>query len=335
MKPRRMNHLAAAVAGVLAAGLGMAPTSASAAEIRIAVGCPPVKACGDWVYADDLAKQLNAKGLPAKVFHSGALGKDPEIIDQLSQGLLQFGLTNFVMVKQVDPVIVGFIAPYMFDSNAHMFRAMDETDIVKGVDANLQKQGLKLAAFIGVGGPVGIFNTKHPVKTVADTRDLRLRGIDRSQIELFRAWGAKGVVVDMTEVTTSLQKGLIDGYINPPIVPIIFKQLSLMKHYTNAEIAFGFRSALMSNDWYKKLSAGDRKKVDEAVDYATKRNRVWTEMAAKQEVALMQKNGVQIVNLTPEARAAFIEASKKSWPAMIPEGKIQMFVDAAAKTRKK
>lgn len=324
-----------ATLGLVAAGLAalMTGSAPARAEIRIAVGCPPIKACGDWVWAEDVAKQLTAQGMPAKVFHSGALGKDPEVVDQLSQGLLQFGLTNFVMVKQVDPTVVGFLAPYMFDSNAHMFRAMDQSPIVKGIDVNLQKQGLKLAGFIGVGGPVGIFNTKHAVKTVADLKDLRLRGIDRSQIELFQAWGTKGVVVDINEVTSSLQKGLIDGYINPPLVPIIFKQLSLMKYYTDARIAYGFRSALISNDWYRKLKAEQRKIVDAAVKAANLRNRAWTEAAAKGEYALMKKQGVTITELTPAARAEFIKRSKTAWKAMMPADKIPMFIEAAKKAR--
>src|SRR5690606_1874673 len=110
--------------------------------------------------------KLKEEGLEAKVYPGGALGKDPEVVDQLAQGLLQVGLTNFVMIKQVDPAVLGFIAPYMFDDMAHMFRALDETDILASIDANMQKQGIKVGALIGLGGPVGIFNTRHAVKSV-------------------------------------------------------------------------------------------------------------------------------------------------------------------------
>ncbi|MCY4180207.1 MAG: hypothetical protein OXD48_08025 [Litoreibacter sp.] len=70
-------------------------------EIKLAVGCPPVPACADWVYAEDIATSLREAGLQATVFTGGALGKDPEIVDQLSQGLLQIGLTNFVMIRDI------------------------------------------------------------------------------------------------------------------------------------------------------------------------------------------------------------------------------------------
>ena len=108
-------------AALVTAVTWLGAASAQAEEIKISVGCPPVPACADWVWAEDLAKTLREEGLEAKVFTGGALGKDPEVVDQLSQGLLQFGLTNFVMIKQVDPRILGFVTHYMFDEGQWSF----------------------------------------------------------------------------------------------------------------------------------------------------------------------------------------------------------------------
>ena len=121
-------------------------------EIKIAVGCPPVPACADWVYAEDLAASLRAGGLEAAVFTGGSLGKDPEIVDQLSQGLLQFGLTNFVMISEVDKNVLGFLAPYMFDDMEHFFRATQDTesDLMNGIRASMEGQGIRIAALTGL-----------------------------------------------------------------------------------------------------------------------------------------------------------------------------------------
>src|SRR5690606_27983103 len=135
-------------AAFLASSL-MGASTAQAEEIRIGVGCPAVPVCGDWVWAEDLATKLKEDGCEATVYPGGALGKDPELVDQLAQGLLQFGLTNFVMINEIDPRIQGFMAPYMFDSMDHMFRTVDETDILPSIDEAMQKQGIRIAGLIG------------------------------------------------------------------------------------------------------------------------------------------------------------------------------------------
>lgn len=328
---KRLSGVAAALL-VSSALIGV--ERAAAEEIRIAVGCPAVAICADWVWAEDVAKQLTEAGLEAKVHAGGALGKDPELVDQLSQGLLQVAVTNFVMINEVDPRVLGFMAPYMFDDMAHMFRALDETDLLTPIKASMEAQGIKIAGLTGLGGTVGIFNTKKPVEKVADLEGMRLRAIDASQIELLKNWGAAGVVVDMPEFTTSAQQGMVDGYVNPPVVAFIFKHTDFLKYYTNAGAGTPFRSALMSKDWYDGLSDGDRMKVDTAVREANMRNREWTFKAAEQELAQLSKLGVTVTELSTEARAEFVERSKAAWPKLMPADSVGVFVQAAEKTRK-
>lgn len=320
-------------AAVFASSL-MGEAAAQAEEIRIGVGCPAVPVCADWVWAEDLAAKLKEDGFEATVHPGGALGKDPELVDQLSQGLLQFGVTNFVMINEIDPRVQGFMAPYMFDDMEHMFRALDETDILDGIDASMQKQGIRIAGLTGLSGTVGIFNAKKPVEKLADLEGMRIRAIDATQTKLIEAWGASSVVIDMPEFMTGLQQGMVDGYVNPPVVPLIFQHTDYLKHYTDSGSGTPFRAALMSNDWYEGLSEENRAKVDAAVSLANKKNRDWTAKAAAQELDKLREKGVTVTSLTPEARAEFVERSKAAWPSLMPADAIDAFTAAAEKTRR-
>ncbi|MFN4273947.1 MAG: TRAP transporter substrate-binding protein [Aliihoeflea sp.] len=322
---------------ILAAGATLAAMSwtggATADEIRIAVGCPAVEACTDWVWAEDFAGHLNEAGLETQIYVGGALGRDPEVVDQLAQGLLQVGLTNFVMIAEVDARVRGFIAPYMFDSLEHLFRALDETDIVASLDDSMQAQGIKIASLIGFGGPIGIFNNQRPVESPADLDGLRLRAIDATQVAVLDEWGASSVVIDMSEFATSVQQGIADGYVNPPMVPLMFQHTEFLPYYTHAEAGMPVRSVLMSNDWYDDLSDEDRAKVDAAIDFANNRNRELTFAAADRELDQLRELGVTVTELTPEARAEFVERSQASWPRLLNDEALQMFIDAAEQTR--
>ncbi|KAB2864224.1 MAG: TRAP transporter substrate-binding protein, partial [Bauldia sp.] len=287
---RLLAMLALAILTLTAAPAGAAP-------IRIAVGCPAVDACGDWHWANDFATRLKERGVEANVVLGGALGPDQAVVDQMSQGLVEIGLTNFVMVRRIDPTILGFMTPYVFDDLDHMFRAIEQSDVEKRIDAAIAPSRLKLASILGVGGPIGIFNSKRAIEKPADLAGLRFRAIDKSQLALYEAWGTQGVVVDMAEVATSLQSGVIDGYVNPPIVAMIFKHTDFMKFYTDAGAGIGVRTALMSRDWYAGLDAKTKAAVDEAMAHATAKNREWTRRVAVSELKGLEAAGVKVTKL--------------------------------------
>lgn len=324
-----MKRMLATIAAVMVA----APLWAE--EVKIAVGCPPVPACSDWVYAEDLAEGLRAAGMEAKVFTGGALGKDPEIVDQLSQGLLQFGLTNFVMINEVDNTILGFLAPYMFDDMAHFFRATQDTEsaLMDGIRASMEAQGIRIAGLPGLGGTMGVFNASTPITSVADMQGLRLRAIDATQIELFKQWDVQGVVVDMPEFSGAVQQGIVDGYFNPPVVALIFRHTEFLKHYTDLGAGTPFRSALMSADWYAGLDPEARAAVDAAVDVANEKNRAWTAKAAEGEIEGLKKAGVTVSELEDGALEDFKTRSQAAWDVLMPAEKIDAFRTLAEATR--
>lgn len=324
-----MKHVPA----TLAAALVAAPLWAE--EVKIAVGCPPVPACSDWVYAEDLAGGLREAGMEATVFTGGALGKDPEIVDQLSQGLLQFGLTNFVMINEVDETILGFLAPYMFDDMDHFFRATQDTEseLMDGIRTSMEAQGIRIAGLPGLGGTMGVFNAKTPVTSVADMEGLRLRAIDATQIELFKQWDVQGVVVDMPEFSGAVQQGIVDGYFNPPVVALIFRHTEFLKHYTDLGAGTPFRSALMSADWYADLDADAQAAVDAAVAAANENNRAWTAEAAANEIEGLQKAGVTVSELDDGALEDFRTRSQAAWDVLMPADQIDAFRALAEATR--
>ncbi|MFD1508538.1 TRAP transporter substrate-binding protein [Lacimonas salitolerans] len=317
----------------LTAALVAAPLWAE--EVKIAVGCPPVPACSDWVYAEDLAASLRDAGMEATVFTGGSLGKDPEIVDQLSQGLLQFGLTNFVMINEVDDTILGFLAPYMFDDMDHFFRATQDTesDLMAGVRASMQAQGIRIAGLPGLGGTMGVFNATTPITSVADMEGLRLRAIDATQIELFKQWGVQGVVVDMPEFSGAVQQGIVDGYFNPPVVALIFRHTEFLKHYTDLGAGTPFRSALMSADWYDGLDDDTRATVDAAVATANENNRAWTAEAAAGEIEGLKSAGVTVSELEDGALDDFKARSQAAWDVLMPADEIEAFRALAERTR--
>ena len=234
--------------------------------IKIALDSPPdLENSGTYVWAKTFGDQLKANGLDVKEFPRDALGAEEEKLDQVTQGLLEVSMSDLAKAAQLEPSIFGFHLPYMFDSQEHMDRVVQKTDLFKKVNDGTTKKGVRVLALVSSGSFSGLANTKRPVNTPDDLKGLRIRAMDKNQVEYIEAWGASTVIVPWAEIYNALQTGIADGYLNSAVVPVLFKHTEVIKYFSEIKYAAALRIAICSEEWYKKLSPADRKIVDEAV----------------------------------------------------------------------
>ncbi len=294
----------------LALAAALAVAGPAFAQVKVALDSPPdLEGSGSYVWAHAFVESLKAAGMAAEEYQRGALGGDDELFDQVSQGLLEVSMSPLGITGSLDSMIYGLRLPYFFESMAEVDKALYEGGMLEKINAGTTSHGVRVLAVNTVGQGSGIFNTKRPVESVADMAGLRMRALDESQIDLYKAWGATGTIVSWAEVPNALQTGVADGYLNPPIVPLLFGHTDFIKYFTDAEITPSLRITIVSEDWYQGLSEEDRAKVDAAAEAANKANRDW--LASQDSVyGKLKEAGVQISELGDDARAAFREASQ-------------------------
>ncbi|MBK0328896.1 TRAP transporter substrate-binding protein [Rhodobacteraceae bacterium F11138] len=295
--------------GALMAAALAFTAQAAHAQVKIALDSPPdLQGSGSYVWAHAFAEHLKANGMEAEEFQRGALGGDDELFDQVSQGLLEVSMSPLNIVGSIDKTIYGLRLPYFFDDMAQVDKALNEGGMLARINQATAPEGVRVLAVDTVGPASGIFNTKKPVKSVADMAGLRMRALDESQIELYQAWGADGTIVSWAEVPNALQTGVADGYLNPAFVPLLFGHTDFIKFYTDAAVSPSLRIAIASEDWYQGLTDEERATVDAAVAAANAANREWLKT---QGVVLdkLQEAGVQIERLDDAAREEFRAAS--------------------------
>jgi TRAP-type C4-dicarboxylate transport system substrate-binding protein len=297
----------------LAFAAALAVAAPAFAQVKVALDSPPdLEGSGSYVWAHAFVESLKAAGMEAEEYQRGALGGDDELFDQVSQGLLEVSMSPLGITGSLDSMIYGLRLPYFFESMAEVDKALYEGGMLEKINAGTTPHGVRVLAVNTVGQGSGIFNTKRPVESVADMAGLRMRALDESQIDLYKAWGATGTIVSWAEVPNALQTGVADGYLNPPIVPLLFGHTDFIKYFTDAEISPSLRVTLVSEDWYQGLSDEDRAKVDAAAEAANKANREW--LASQGSVYdKLKAAGVTISELSEEARTAFREASAPAY----------------------
>jgi TRAP-type C4-dicarboxylate transport system substrate-binding protein len=305
-----------------------------AAEIKVALDCPPdPQKCGSYVWSHAFVEHLNANGMAAKEYATEALGGEDEKLDQVSQGLLEVSNSLLTKVGMVDPSINGFWLFFIWDSYEHLDRAINESDLLEWINSRLTKKGVRLLAPIPVGGFSGIANTKKPIMTVDDLKGLRMRATDKIQSEYLEAWGASTVIIPWPEIYNSLQTGVADGYLNPAIVPTLFKHTEVIKYYADVRIGAPLRVAIASQDWYAGLSDKERQIVEDAVAAANAANRKWLAGVTTLSIEELKKAGVAVTVPTADERARFGELARPVYPQVVPEDVLKRFLETAAKYR--
>ena len=307
---------------------------ALAGEIKIALDAPRnPELSGTYIWAKTFSDVLREKGMNPQLYDRGALGDEAEKLDQVCQGLLEVSCSDIGKVGQLDPAIFGFTMPFLFDSMAHIDRVLFNTDLLAHINKKLAKRGARILALVPVGGFVGLLNTRKTIKTPGDMKDLRFRAADNSQVAWLKAWGTSSVIIPWAEIYSSLQTGVADGYLNVPIVPIMFKHTEVVKYFSDIRICLPLRIILCSQDWYAGLNKKERAIVQEAVrkaDAAVREAQLKWEKSGK---SALQKAGVQVYENSPEEIALFAEPIKARYNEMMDPAIVKEFVQAADKNR--
>ncbi len=331
----RYTSLLLTIVGMILVGLLSSESAVAAGrKVKIALDAPPnPETSGTFVWANTFGEFIKSRGLSISVYQRGALGGEDEKLDQVRQGLLEVSMSDVAMIGGLDKTIFGFTQPYMFKSLEHLDRAIANSDLMDRINRSINPKGVRLLALVSSGTPGGLANTKKVIKSPDDIPGLRIRAKDGMQAQFIEAWGANTVIVPWGEIYNALQTGVADGYLNSPVVPLMFKHEEILKYFSDIAFNIPLRAAICSEDWYQGLSGSDRKAVEEAVVAATWANRQWTTRISAKALDNLKAAGVTVYDNSDAEIRLFSERVKKLYAKTLGEQTAKRFLDAAAASR--
>ncbi len=160
-------------------------------------------------FIDKLAEVSGGK-LKVTHHHSGALGGEREVAQQIQLGAVDFGPITTAPLSTLVPEVSVFQLPYIFRDYEHVFKALDGSDtITKYYEGVLDKKGLKLVGFIAAGYR-GIYG-HHAINGIADVKGKKVRvQEDKILVATFKALGMISTPIAFPEVATALQTKVIE-----------------------------------------------------------------------------------------------------------------------------
>lgn len=223
-------------------------------------------------FADRIA-ELSGGKMKVVHHHSGALGGERDVAQQIQLGSVDFGPITTAPLSTLVPEMSVFQLPYIFRDYDHVFKALDGSDTLQNYYGKvLDARGLKLIGFIAAGYR-GIYG-HYPINGLADIKGKKIRvQEDKILVATFKALGMISTPIAFPEVATSLQTRVIDfaegginTYYHNKFYDVV-KNVADVRH-THQAIAL-----IMSKASYQKLDAAGRKVVADAWDDARRFNR--------------------------------------------------------------
>jgi len=217
-----MNRASSSMTRVIMAAvllnLSLGPTAAYAQQaitIRLSHLGSPGSLYG--IVSDRFANEVNdalAGRLEVKVFHSGQLGTDEQMVKGITAGAAEMWLAGTVM-STVDQKFGVFEMPYIIVSRPHMRNVTESKEVQRALFEGLPRNGLRVLG-VWENGFRHVTNNVRPIVRPEDLRGIKLRvpgGVWR--LKMFQAYGATPSPLSFKEVYSALQKGVMDGQENP------------------------------------------------------------------------------------------------------------------------
>jgi len=287
---------------------------------------------GAYVWVKTLAEALEKAGARVRVYPNSALGGEKERMDQVAIGLLEVNETGGDELSRLSPLFHAQ-KPFEIESYEHLDRLIERTPFLAEVNAELADDDLVLLDYAYTGSMVGLLTRGKPVRRIEDLRSMRLRILSADDLNLLAAWQVRGVRVAWEEVAQALQTGMVDAYLNPPIVAVMFGHGNVIDYFTDLRMGPSARVIVASRRWYQQLTPPMRAAFDAGVRAARAANRRWATTAMQRERALLEKAGILWIEMQPAARDEWRDLTRKiartRWETPQAEARLRELIEAS------
>ncbi len=269
------------------------------------------------VSMNEIAKEVAAKTnnrIQIKVFPANQLGDYSLVYEELIRGTVEMAMISFPSQfdSRMDLIYVqGYTSSYgqvaeVYDPNGWFFKKMDEFNSQLGV----KLMGMYLEGMVGIGT---VKPMRDPLNPKVDKGVLlRIPNMDVFKTALEGA-GFRTISIPFADVYQSMQTGVCDGDTGYSIVAAYTTFGDVIKHWYNFNKNTECLGIMVSDKVWKKLSADDRKILQEAVSKQAALSITNARANDQKYLDLMKKRGIQVHMYTPKELKPMMDAFASTW----------------------
>ena len=296
-----MKHTNTFFGTILGGCLAIAATSTSAQELRgwnIHVEDYPVSIAME-SFAAEIAERTDG-ALTATVFHNGVLGSQPDAIEQIRLGVLDFGEFSLGPMGTSVPETNVVSLPFIFSSIPEMYRLMDG-EVGEAIGAGMIERGIVPLGWYDAGAR-SFYNSVRPINTPADVEGLKIRVMNNDLfVNMVASMDGNATPMAFAEVYQSIQTGVVDGAENNPPSYESTSHFEVAKYYSLTEHLIIPECLCMSKASWDKLTPEQQEIVmDAGRKSATLQRELWQAREAA-SMEIVQAGGTVVNTIADKA----------------------------------
>lgn len=254
----------------------------------------------------EIVAAKSAGKLSVKPFPGGVLGPDLQTVSAMQGGTVEMTVMNASLLAPIYKPLAVYDFPFLFNSAAEA-DALVDGPVGKKLLAGLEEKGL-----VGLGywdlGFRELNIKKKAVARLEDFQGLKMRVIPTPiYVEFMNALGASAVPMPFTETYGALESGAIDGMTNPLLNTRDGKYNEVTKYLSVTNHMYNVQAVIVSKKFWDKLSADEKKLLQDAVTETTVHQRKVAREQAATALADLKAKGMVVNEVSPQELARMRE----------------------------
>lgn len=295
------SALLGAIAITMATAMGVTAASADAANMRgwnIHVEDYPVSH-GMEQFLAEVAEKTDGR-VGGKIFHGGVLGSQPDAIEQVRLGAIDFGVFSLGPMGQAVPETNVVSLPFIFKGIDQMYRLMDGEGGA-AIDEGLQKKGIVALGWYDAGAR-SFYNSIKPINAPSDVEGMKVRVMNNDLfVGMIESLGGNATPMAFAEVFQSIKTGVVDGAENNPPSYESTNHFEVAQYYSLSQHLIIPECLCMSKKTWDSLSAEDQAIVKAAGKASADHQRELWQAREKASMEKVVAGGVVVNEIADKA----------------------------------
>ncbi len=315
MKPPLLRRLIPLVTlAVLLAGLlGVASPLSARVRIKLGTSAPKNSSWHDALsYLRQEWRKISGGDVMVTIYAGGVLGDDSELVRKIRRGGVDAIGVSGIGLSRIDKGVECLNIPMMV-------RSYDELDYVrKHITAKLE-QRIETKGFVVLNwADVGWvhFFTKKPARSLDDIREQKLwiSSGDAATEKLYKQMKFQVVALDITDMLTSLQTGIIEAFQAPPLFAMLEGSYRRAGYMTAVRWAPLMGATLISKRSWDRIPSEHHAAMRKAAQAAGDKLRDEIRRLDTDAITQMKKRGLKVIEADAAMLADWQKQAEDAYP---------------------
>lgn len=240
----------------------------------------------------ELVEAQSGGDLQVKIFHSGSLGNETEILQQIQMGTVELGVITSGPFDSFDPIVRVIDYPFLFKDHQQADQILDGP-LGGEILASLETSGFKGLCF-SENGFRNLTNSRKAVTDPGDINGLKIRVMASAlHKSIWQTLGANPTPMPWP-IYTELEQKVIDGQENPLWVLEVYKFYEIQKYMTLTRHVYSAHIDVASLNWWNSLDEKKQALIQKAMYEAARFQRAENRSKNDARLQMLKEKGMQV-----------------------------------------